>query len=101
MPPGKPELLKDLLTGRGGLSGLVERAAATDQLARCVQSALPREVAPHVVGANLRADRVVVIVDGAAWAARVRFESAAIRKVLAAAREIEVSRVMVRVRPPA
>ena len=101
MPPGKPELLKDLLAGRGGLAGIVERAAATDQLARCVQSALPAEVASHVVGANLRQDRVVVMVDGAAWAARVRFEAAAIRQVLWSAREIEVGRVTVRVSPPA
>jgi len=100
MPPGKPELLKDLLAGRGGLSGIVERAAATDRLARCVQSALPPEVSGHVVGANLRDDRLVVIVDGAAWAAGVRFEARAIKEVLYQAQEIEVSRVSVRVRPP-
>ncbi len=100
MPSGKPELLKDLLAGRGGLSGIVERAAATDRLARCVQSALPSEVARHIVGANLRDDRLVVIVDGAAWTAGVRFEARAIRQVLSEAQEIEVSRVSVRVRPP-
>jgi len=100
VPPGKPELLKDLLAGRGGLSGIVERAAATDRLTRCVQSALPAEVAAHVVGANLREDRLVVIVDAAAWAAGVRFEAGAIRQVLAEARDMDVGRVTVRVRPP-
>ncbi|KPK58263.1 MAG: hypothetical protein AMJ59_15750 [Gammaproteobacteria bacterium SG8_31] len=100
MSGDKPVLLKNLLAGSGGLSGIVERAAATDRLARCVQSALPREVAGHVVGTNVRGDRLVVIVDGAAWAARVRFEAAAIRRLLAELQEIEISRVSVRVRPP-
>lgn len=100
MPPGKPELLRDLIAGRGGLSGIVKRAAATDRLARCVQSALPREVAGHVLGANLRGDKLVVIVDGAAWAAGVRFEARGIRQKLADAQEIQISRVSVRVRPP-
>jgi hypothetical protein len=100
MPPGKPELLRDLIAGRGGLSGIVERAAATDRLARCVQSALPREVAGHVLGANLRGDRLVVIVDGAAWAARVRFEARVIGQKLADVQEVRISRVSVRVRPP-
>jgi hypothetical protein len=100
MPPGKPELLKELLAGSGGLSGIVERAAATDRLARCVQSALPPEIASHVVGVNLREDRLVVIVDGAAWAAGVRFEARTIKQVLSRAREIEISRVSVRVGPP-
>lgn len=100
MPPGKPQLLKDLIASRGGLSGIVDRAAATDRLARCVQSALPGKVAGHVLGANLRGDKLVVIVDGAAWAAGVRFEARAIRKKVADAQEIQISRVSVRVRPP-
>lgn len=101
MPGDKPRLLKDLLKRDGGLARLVERAAATDQLSRCVQSALPGEVSPHVVGANLRDRRLVVVVDGAAWAARVRFEARTIKQVLAETQEIEISRVSVRVRPPA
>jgi hypothetical protein len=100
MPPEKPKLLKDLLADTGGLSGIVRRAAATDELARSVQSALPPEVSKHVLGANLRGERLVVIVDGAAWAARVRFESGVIRRVLADTREVDVRRVTVRVRPP-
>lgn len=101
MPEDKPQLLKDLLARRDGLAGIVERAAATDRLARCVQSALPIEVSGHVIGANLRDDRLVVIVDGSVWAARVRFEARAIRRVLAEAQEIDVRRVSVRVRSPA
>ena len=101
MPGDKPELLKDLLNRDGGLARIVERAAATDRLSRCVQSALPGEVSPHVVGANLRDRKLVVVVDGAAWAARVRFEAPVIKQALAETQEVEISRVVVRVRPPA
>ncbi len=100
MPGDKPELLKDLLTGSGGLAGLVKRAAATDRVARRVQSALPEEVSAHVIGANIRENRLVVIVDGAAWAARVRFEAARLKQALAETEELTIERVSVRVRPP-
>jgi hypothetical protein len=100
MARGKPRLIKDLLADRGGLAGIAERAAATDRLSRRVQSALPGEVSNHILGANISGDSLVVIVDGAAWAARVRFESRAIRRVLSDTQEIDVARVIVRVRPP-
>ncbi|KPK59730.1 MAG: hypothetical protein AMJ59_09465 [Gammaproteobacteria bacterium SG8_31] len=101
MPGDKPELLKDLLTGSGGLAGLVKRAAATDRVARRVQSALPAEVSEHVVGANIREKQLVVIVDGAAWAARVRFEASLLKRALAETGDLKIERVSVRVRPPA
>ena len=100
MSRGKPRLIKDLLVDRGGLAGIVDRAAATDRLSRCVQSALPREVSDHILGANLRGENLIIIVDGAVWATRVRFEASTIRRVLFDAQETEVARVLVRVRPP-
>jgi hypothetical protein len=100
MPGDKPELLKDLLADKGGLAGIVRRAAAADRMTRRVQSALPGEVSAHVVGANIREDRLVVIVDGAAWAARVRFEAPLLKRTLAETEELEIGRVFVRVRPP-
>ena len=99
MATGKPKLLKDLLSGES-LAALVERAAATDVLARRVQSVLPPDVASHVTGANLHDDRLVVLVDGAAWAAHVRFEASSIRRGLRDNYELEITAVTVRVRPP-
>ena len=98
MPPGKPTLLKDLLDSHS-LADLVKRAASSDTLARQIQSILPSDVASHVVGANIRDHLVVIIVDGPAWAARVRFEASSICRVLRDQHEIDVASIRVRVRP--
>jgi hypothetical protein len=98
MPPGKPKLLKDLLCSQS-LAALAKRAAATDTLARQIQAILPPDVASHVVSANIRDNLAIIIVDGAAWAARVRFESSSICRVLRDQHEIDVASVRVRVRP--
>lgn len=95
----KPRSLADILAGTS-VAGLARRAAATDKLARRVRSALPREVGAHVIGANLRGNRLVVIVDGAVWAARVRFELDALRIALGGEQELEVAAVTVKVRAP-
>jgi hypothetical protein len=97
MTGGRPKLLKDLLAGRS-LAGLAERAAATDRLARRIQTLLPAELAPHVTGANVRDRRLVVLVDGPVWAARLRFEAPALRRRLESEQEIDVDAVTVRVR---
>ena len=97
MTAGRPKLLKDLLAGRS-LAGLAERAAATDRLARRLQALLPAELASHVTGANIRAGRLVVLVDAPAWASRLRFEAPALRERLRTEHELEVEGVTVRVR---
>ena len=97
MAPGRPKSLKDLLSG-SSLSRIVEQAAATDVLTRRVQALLPPEVAPHVLGANLRDRRLVVLVDAAVWAARVRFETAALRRGLSESHDSAPSTVSVKVR---
>jgi len=98
MPPGKPTLLKDLLCSQS-LADLSKRAASTDTLARQIQSILPEDIASHVVGTNIRGNQVIVIVDGPAWAARVRFEAATVCRVLREQHEIDVTRMRVRVHP--
>lgn len=98
MASGKPKLLKDLLGSRS-LAGLAQRAAATDTLARKIRSILPQDLSDHVIAANLRGQIVVVIVDGAAWAARVRFEAPSVCRRLRELHEIDVSSLRVRVRP--
>jgi hypothetical protein len=98
MVPGRPKSLKDLLAG-STLSGIAEQAAATDTLTRRVRALLPAEIAPHVLGANVRDTRLVVFVDSAVWAARVRFEIAALRRGLRDSHELEPSAIWVKVRP--
>jgi hypothetical protein len=98
MAPGRPKSLKDLLAG-SSLSRIVEQAAETDVLTRRVQALLPPEVSPHVLGANLRERRLVVLVDAAVWAARVRFETAALRRGLSESHEVAPDAISVKVRP--
>jgi len=98
MAPGRPKSLKDLLAA-SSLSRLVEQASATDVLTRRVQALLPAEIAPHVLGANLRDKRLIVLVDAAVWAARVRFEAATLRRGLSESHDVAPSTVSVKVRP--
>lgn len=98
MVPGRPKSLKDLLAG-SSLSRIVEQAAETDVLTRRVQALLPPEVSPHVLGANLRERQLVVLVDAAVWAARVRFETAALRRGLSESHEVAPDAISVKVRP--
>jgi hypothetical protein len=96
MTGGRPKLLKDLLAGRS-IAGLAERAAATDRLRRRIQALVPAELASHVTGANIRGRRLVILVDGPAWASRLRFEAPSLRRRLEAEQEIDVDGVTVRV----
>ena len=96
MSERRPKLLKDLLAGRS-LAGLAERAAATDRLARRIQGLLPPELAAHVTGANVRDRRLVILVDGPAWASRLRFEAPALRRRLETRQDLDVDGVTVRV----
>jgi len=58
----------------GALAGLGAEAAARRELAARVRAALPADEALHVVSASLDKDgRLIVGMDSAAWAARLRY----------------------------
>ena len=60
----------------GELTDLVRRAQALDSLCRALAAALPPDLAPDVLAANVREDgELVVICPTPARAARLRFES--------------------------
>lgn len=90
--------LKPLFGGpMPGLERLAKAASEADRLAQSVRSALPPEVAGHVVAATCRGEDLVVIVSSAAWSAQVRYAGPALREALAAGGGPEVKRVRVRV----
>jgi hypothetical protein len=91
-------LLKDLLAGND-LAQLVSRARESGELDARVRALLPDELAAHVTGAVLHEDTVVVLVDSAAWASRLRFEAPELVKRLAPRYDGAVKRVRVKVRP--
>jgi hypothetical protein len=80
-----------------GLERLARQAAAAASLGDKVRQLLPEPLRPHVVSANRRGDDLVVIVDSAAWSARVRYAGTQLREQLAAAGEPVAGKVRVRV----
>jgi hypothetical protein len=76
---------------------LARQAAAAATLGDKVRRMLPEPLRPHVVSANRRGDDLVVIVDSAAWSARVRYAGPGLREQLAAAGEPVAGKVRVRV----
>ena len=90
--------LKPLFSGlEPGLARLAEKAAAAASLTVKVRQSLPEVLRPHVLSAARRGDDVVVIVDSAAWAARVRYAGRRLIESLALEGEAVTGKVRVRV----
>ena len=90
--------LKPLLAGLDpALVKLAQQAAAAASLTVKVQQSLPEALRPHVVAAARRGDDLVVIVDSAAWSARVRYAGPRLRQQLQAVGEEVTGKVRVRV----
>lgn len=90
--------LKPLFSGLpAGLERLAQQAAAVSSLTALVQQSLPEALRPHVLSAVRRADDLVVIVDSAAWSARVRYAAARLKEQLEAAGQGVGGKVRVRV----
>lgn len=96
----EPRQLKDLLAG-SDLSRLVERAREAGELDARVRALLPEGLGAHVTGAAFHEPEgeVVVLVDSAAWASRIRFHAPALVAQLAPRYDGAVTRVRVKVRP--
>jgi len=93
--------LKPVLSGlETGLRELAKGAAAAGELATLVRESLPEALRGHVVTAARRGDDIVVIVDSAAWATRVRYAGPSVRERLEARGEILAGRLRVRVGRP-
>ena len=81
-----------------GVERLAKKAAEAVTLATLVRQELPEPLRPHVVGVVRRADDVVVLVDSAAWSARVRYAGPRLKEKLAELGEPVSGKVRVRVR---
>ena len=67
-------------------------------LAATVRAGLPVELRPHLLTAARRGGELVLTVDSAAWAARVRYAGTRLKERLAAAGQPAVGKLRVRVR---
>ena len=98
--PQKPLSVSDLLgQGNATLERMRAGARAADRTLEAARGALEAEVREHVWGATLEADRLVVLVDSAGWASRVRYAVPELKAGVAAALGAPVEKVAVRVRP--
>jgi hypothetical protein len=84
-----------------GIEQLARRAAEVRSLAALVQRELPDPLGPHVVGAARRGDDLVVMVDSAAWSARVRYAGPKLKARLGELGVPVIGKLRVRVRSPA
>jgi hypothetical protein len=91
--------LKPLFSGLApALDSLARKAAEARSLTSRVQSELPEAVRQHVLSASRRGEDMVVIVDSAAWSARVRYAGRQLKARLAAGGEPAIDRIRVKVR---
>lgn len=72
-----------------------EREHLTDSL-RC---ALPNLIKPHLVGAEVKNDRLVLVADSAVWAARMRFYATDVLKYMAVIHSSAITAVDFKIRP--
>ena len=90
--------LKPLFSGLdASIAKLAQKAAAAASLTVKVQQFLPDTLRAHVVAAARRGDDLVVIVDSAAWSARVRYAGPKLKEQLATSGEAVAGKVRVRV----
>lgn len=82
----------------GPLARLARDAAASRTLTEQVRAVLPENLRPHVLSAVRRDADLVVIVDSAAWSARVRYASRALSDALEAAGGAPLGKLRVKVR---
>lgn len=78
--------------------GLVRRAAQARSLTEKVRGELPEGLGEHVLSAVRREADLVVIMDSAAWSARVRYAGRRLKAQLEAAGEPPIGRIRVKVR---
>lgn len=97
--PAIPRLGDLLSRDDRALGRVLRRARAIESLTERVRAALPDPAAAHVVSVSPAETRLVVTVDGAAWAARLRFLHEDILR--AAGEDGKDLAVAVRVRGPA
>lgn len=85
----------------GSLLELARAAGTVDAFASLVRQSLPEHLRSHVVTAARRGEDLVVVVESAAWAARVRYAGPRLRDRLEATGAPVTGKIRVRVGRPA
>jgi hypothetical protein len=97
MRSSKPFQIGNLLD-RSDASRLLSRARALGELDALVHELVPSPLNGHCRVMSVRDDILIVAVDSAAWAARLRYQSSELVKRLAGLSSMKLRTVQVRVR---
>lgn len=91
----QPTRVGTIVAADSTLSALLRRARELSSLETLVRSWLPPALAPHVRVAALREGTLVLAVDSAAWATRLRYE---IPRLVECAQANDATRAVTQVR---
>jgi hypothetical protein len=88
--------------GRGGkrLSDLKAKAQARTRAFEHVCAALPSPLAQSIVSAGVEHGQLTIGVAGAAWAARLRYVTEALRAQVGSSMRVDIQKVRIKVVPP-
>jgi hypothetical protein len=97
----KPKSINELFAvGGKRLSDLRTKAQARTRAFEHVCAALPSPLARNIVSAGLEHGQLTIGVAGAAWAARLRYVTDALRVQVGSSMSVDIQKVRIRVVPP-
>jgi hypothetical protein len=96
-----PKSINELISGGGKrLSDLKAKGQARTRAFEHVCAALPSPLARNIVSAGLEQGQLTIGVTGAAWAARLRYVTEALRAQVGSSMRIDILKVRIKVVPP-
>ena len=97
----KPKSINELISGGGKrLSDLKAKAQARTRAFEHVCAALPSPLARNIVSAGVEHGQLTIGVAGAAWAARLRYVTEALRAQVGTSMSVDIHKVRIKVVPP-
>jgi hypothetical protein len=97
----KPKSINELLSGSGKrLSDLKAKTQARTRAFEHVCAALPSPLARNIVSAGVEHGQLTIGVAGAAWAARLRYVTEALRVHVGSSMRVDIQKVRIKVVPP-
>jgi hypothetical protein len=97
----KPKSINELISSGGKrLSDLKAKAQARSRAFEHVCAALPSPLARNIVSAGVEHGQLTIGVAGAAWAARLRYVTEALRAQVGSTMRVDILKVRIKVVPP-
>ena len=75
MKPNNPKIIESLLANSPSLCSIREELTRQEALLKHFKAVLPSSVAPHLLGARIRDNELVLYAENAAWLTRLRYHA--------------------------